>query len=156
MPTHFTKCIIFVTLSTEWVTRVLCLNVRRRLDCVRHVRSTYDTRPCPVSAHVRRLLEKLRHLASVRLTCMLVIYKRTGVKQLLPVYHRLAQIFASSSDILQFLRLEIVVTCFTAQSKDNVYDEQGAFHVNSTNSDNLSRMTVSNIAQKFLKLLWLV
>ena len=43
--------------------------------CVRHVRSVlcacmYDTRPFPVSAHVRRRLEKLRHLASVRLTCM--------------------------------------------------------------------------------------
>ena len=29
-----------------------------------------DTRPFPVSAHVRHRLEKLRHLASVRLTCM--------------------------------------------------------------------------------------
>ena len=29
-----------------------------------------DTRPLSVSAHVRRRLGKLRHLASVRLTCM--------------------------------------------------------------------------------------
>ena len=62
-------CISFVTLSTQWVIRGFCLNVRRRLLCaacgldMRH-------RPFPVSAHVRRRLKKLRHLASVRLTCM--------------------------------------------------------------------------------------
>ena len=70
---------LHISLNASWclsrcrqngVTRGFCLNVRRRLDCVRHVRCSYDTRPCPVSAHVRRLLEKLRHLASVRLTCM--------------------------------------------------------------------------------------
>ena len=33
---------MFVTLSTEWVSREFGLNVRRRLDCVRHVRCTYD------------------------------------------------------------------------------------------------------------------
>ena len=42
---HFTKCIRFVTLSTEWVTRVFCLNVRRRLDCVRHVRCAHVRHP---------------------------------------------------------------------------------------------------------------
>ena len=36
---HVTKYIRFVTLSTEWVTRGFCLNVRRRLYCVRHVRA---------------------------------------------------------------------------------------------------------------------
>ena len=29
---HFTKCLMFVTMSTEWVTRRFGLNVRRRLD----------------------------------------------------------------------------------------------------------------------------
>ena len=33
-------------------------------------RRPYDTRPFLVSAHVRRQLEKLSHLPSVKLTCM--------------------------------------------------------------------------------------
>ena len=63
---------MFVTLSTEWVTQGFDLNVRRRLECARHVGCTYDSvqNPFPVSGHVRPRLEKLRHSASVRLTCM--------------------------------------------------------------------------------------
>ena len=76
-PTQFNKCIRFVMLSTEWVTRGFCLNVRRRLDCVRHMRCTYDW-PFPVNAHVRRRLEKLRHLASGRLTCMQRVCEAQG------------------------------------------------------------------------------
>ena len=58
---------MFVTLSTKLVTRGFGLNVRRRLDWVQHVRCTYDTdsqsvRTCVVG------WEKLRHLATVRLT----------------------------------------------------------------------------------------
>ena len=34
------------------------------------VRAVHIRRPFPVSAHVRGRLEKLRHLASARLTCM--------------------------------------------------------------------------------------
>ena len=72
---HFSKCIMFVTLSAEWVTQGFGLNVRRRLDCARHVGFTYDSvqNPFPVSGHVRRRLEKLRHSASVRLTCMIYL-----------------------------------------------------------------------------------
>ena len=46
---HFTKCVMFVTLSTKWVTRGFGLNVRRRLH-VRH--------PFPISEHVCRRLKK--------------------------------------------------------------------------------------------------
>ena len=40
---QFTKCLMLVTMSTEWVTRRFGLKVRRRLDWVRHLRCTYDT-----------------------------------------------------------------------------------------------------------------
>ena len=53
--------------------------MRRRLDCVRQVRCTHDTGPFQVSAHVRRRLEKLRHLASVRLTCMLFLFNCSDI-----------------------------------------------------------------------------
>ena len=63
---HFTV-VMFVMLSTKWVTRGFGLNMRRRL-CVAHVAQVPHT--FPVSAHVCRRLGKLRHLASLRLTCM--------------------------------------------------------------------------------------
>ena len=74
--TYFPKCIMFVTLSTECVTQGFGLNVRRRLDCARHVGCTYDsvhTHSQSAGTCVVGWEKKLRHSASVRLTCMLSI-----------------------------------------------------------------------------------
>ena len=61
---------MFVTLSTARMG-----GTRVRLKCATAVRlcaarAVHLRHPIPVSAHVCRRLEKLRHLASVRLTCM--------------------------------------------------------------------------------------
>ena len=41
----------------------------RRTECKPATSAVHIRHPFPVSAHVRRRLEKLRHLAAVRLTC---------------------------------------------------------------------------------------
>ena len=57
-PSHvFMNRAINISLNSSWLPRGFGLNVRRRLYAAR-------------TTHVHRWLEKLRHLASVRLTCM--------------------------------------------------------------------------------------
>ena len=86
--------------------RPYCLSRCRQLECVTVVRQCAARavpvrHPFPVSAHMCRRLEKLRHLASVRLTCMYWL-NLTGF-----VYLRLSQ----SSNVSKRLNCLSFQTC---------------------------------------------